>query len=54
MLVFNFFKQNAINIMLSCIDVSTGDSMDWAKSKLNVSLSLTYELRDTGKYGYLM
>jgi len=39
---------------LDILYISTGDSMDWAKEKLNVSLSYTYELRDEGRYGFLL
>ncbi|XP_043285895.1 zinc carboxypeptidase-like [Venturia canescens] len=36
------------------IYVATGSSVDWAKAVLNFPLSYTYELRDTGKYGFVL
>ena len=28
--------------------------MDWVKANLNVPVSFTYELRDTGRYGFVL
>ncbi|CAG0885786.1 unnamed protein product [Cyprideis torosa] len=33
---------------------ASGTSMDWAKDKLGVKHSYTFELRDTGRYGFLL
>lgn len=33
---------------------ATGISMDWVKDKFKVPMVFTYELRDTGKYGFLL
>lgn len=35
-------------------DVATGSSVDWAKAVLKFPLSYTYELRDTGRYGFIL
>ncbi|CAG7717095.1 unnamed protein product [Allacma fusca] len=35
-------------------DLSTGCSVDWAKKTYNTKLTLTYEMRDTGRYGFLL
>jgi uncharacterized protein YycO len=35
-------------------DEATGGSMDWAKSKLGVPYTFEWELRDTGRYGFLL
>lgn len=34
--------------------VASGGSMDWAKGVLNVPLTFTFELRDTGAYGFIL
>ncbi|XP_058805442.1 zinc carboxypeptidase-like isoform X2 [Phymastichus coffea] len=36
------------------IYVASGSSMDWAKATLNVPVSFTYELRDTGRHGFVL
>ncbi|KAL2729447.1 zinc carboxypeptidase-like [Vespula squamosa] len=36
------------------IYIATGSSVDWIKGKLLKSISYTYELRDTGRYGFLL
>ena len=36
------------------LDVATGSSADWAKGSLGIPISYTYELRDTGRYGFLL
>ncbi|CAH1180358.1 unnamed protein product [Phaedon cochleariae] len=36
------------------IYVATGSSMDWLKGVHHVPFAYTYELRDTGKYGFLL
>ncbi|CAG7824131.1 unnamed protein product [Allacma fusca] len=34
--------------------LSTGCSVDWVKKTYNTNLTLTYEMRDTGRYGFLL
>jgi hypothetical protein len=34
--------------------VASGGSMDWVKGTYNTNLTLTYEMRDTGRYGFLL
>jgi len=34
--------------------MATGGSMDWAKIKLGVPYTFEWELRDTGRYGFLL
>jgi murein tripeptide amidase MpaA len=34
--------------------VASGGSPDWVKGKLGTRITYTYELRDTGKYGFLL
>ncbi|KAK0081614.1 hypothetical protein PV325_011858 [Microctonus aethiopoides] len=36
------------------IYIATGSSMDWVKANYKVPISYTYELRDKGKYGFLL
>lgn len=36
------------------LDAASGSSMDWVYDKLNVSLAYTFELRDTGDYGFVL
>lgn len=36
------------------VDVATGSSMDWVKSTFGTRITYTYELRDTGRYGFLL
>ncbi|KAL7306787.1 hypothetical protein TKK_0001149 [Trichogramma kaykai] len=36
------------------IYVASGGSMDWVKAKYRVPIVFTYELRDTGDYGFLL
>lgn len=31
-----------------------GDNGDWAKYNLKIPLSFTYEMRDTGEYGFIL
>ncbi|CAG7706733.1 unnamed protein product [Allacma fusca] len=33
---------------------ASGGSMDWVKGTHNINLTLTFELRDTGRYGFLL
>lgn len=35
-------------------DVASGSSCDWAKGTLGLPMSYTYELRDQGRYGFLL
>lgn len=44
----------SIKISLCFSDEATGGSMDWAKSKVNVSYTFEWELRDKGNYGFLL
>ncbi|XP_058450686.1 zinc carboxypeptidase-like isoform X3 [Malaya genurostris] len=34
--------------------VASGSSMDWAHAEHNVSVAMTYEFRDQGKYGFIL
>lgn len=43
-----------IHIDLCFADEATGGSMDWAKSKLGVPYPFEWELRDEGRYGFLL
>jgi hypothetical protein len=43
-----------IKINLCFADEATGGSMDWAKSKLDVPYTFEWELRDEGRYGFLL
>lgn len=36
------------------IDLASGTTADWVKNTTRVPLSYTYELRDTGRYGFLL
>lgn len=35
-------------------DIASGSSMDWVKGTFHKSITYTYELRDTGRYGFLL
>lgn len=43
--IFGFFKFS---------DIAAGGSMDWAKYHFGTRITYTYELRDTGSYGFLL
>lgn len=36
------------------VDVASGGSMDWVKGNFKTRLTYTYELRDTGRYGFML
>lgn len=36
------------------LDIATGSSLDWVKAKLKLPVTFLYELRDTGRYGFLL
>ncbi|XP_016838928.1 zinc carboxypeptidase-like [Nasonia vitripennis] len=36
------------------IYIASGSSMDWVKANLKVPVSFTYELRDTGRHGFIL
>lgn len=36
------------------IDIATGSSLDWVKYNLHTNVSYAYELRDLGKYGFVL
>lgn len=46
--VENWFKTRLFT------DTTSGGSRDWAKGHHDVSFSFTYEMRDTGKYGFIL
>lgn len=35
-------------------DVATGSSGDWVKGNFKVPIVFTYELRDSGQYGFIL
>ena len=45
-----------LTLTIACLiaDVASGSSMDWVKGSYNTNLTLTFELRDTGRYGFLL
>jgi len=36
------------------LDIATGSSMDYVKGTFGTPITYTYELRDTGRYGFLL
>lgn len=36
------------------LDVASGGSMDWVKGTFKTPITYTYELRDTGRYGFIL
>lgn len=36
------------------LDACSGLSMDWAKANLKPPIAYSYEVRDTGRYGFLL
>lgn len=40
--------------MTSFIDIATGATADWVMGSLRTPLVFEYELRDKGKYGFLL
>lgn len=36
------------------LDVASGGSMDWVKANFHQPITYTYELRDRGRYGFLL
>jgi len=43
-----------INPLLSFSDATTGGTMDWVTATLGVTYSYGLELRDTGRYGFML
>lgn len=43
-----------VGAIIDAIYEATGGSMDWAKSKLGVPYTFEWELRDEGRYGFLL
>ncbi|XP_017787774.1 PREDICTED: zinc carboxypeptidase-like [Habropoda laboriosa] len=41
---------NIVDIMYT----ASGGSMDWVRGKFNIPVTFTYELRDTGRYGFIL
>lgn len=41
-------------VVFSLIDIASGSSMDWVKAQFKPPISYTYELRDKGKYGFML
>jgi len=46
--------QYVVGSIIDAIYMATGGSMDWAKSKLGVPYTFEWELRDKGRYGFLL
>jgi len=46
--------QYVVGSIIDAIYMATGGSMDWAKSKLGVPYTFEWELRDEGRYGFLL
>jgi len=46
----NFRHGNIVDLLY----VASGGSMDWAKGTYDTKLAYTYELRDTGNFGFLL
>ena len=49
--VFNLFKVGSITGMLY---KASGNSLDWAHGEVGISFAISMELRDTGRYGFLL
>lgn len=49
----NTFRMDSTNCCIF-IDIASGSSMDWVKGTFKTPISYTYELRDKGKYGFLL
>lgn len=47
------FKIDKINIKLF-LDIATGSTVDYIKGVHKKDISYTYELRDQGRYGFLL
>jgi hypothetical protein len=43
-----------VYLFFSSIDVASGSSADWVYGKLGAKFAYGVELRDTGKYGFLL
>jgi len=46
--------QYVVGSIIDAIYMATGGSMDWAKSKLGVPYTFEWELRDKGRFGFLL
>jgi len=46
--------QYEVGSIIDVIYEATGGSMDWAKSKVGVPYTFEWELRDTGRYGFVL
>lgn len=56
-LIFHFLLFHFVfplTLHMSFIDIATGSSVDWVKGKLGKPIAYTYELRDTGRYGFIL
>lgn len=43
-----------MNLLLFETDVAVGSSLDWVKANFRLPISFAYELRDTGRHGFLL
>lgn len=48
-----FAKLGSLILLVSLIDLAPGGSDDWAYDQ-GIKYSFTFELRDTGRYGFLL
>ena len=40
--------------VLLCVDPTSGVSMDWVRGVFDTPYTFTWELRDTGRYGFVL
>lgn len=48
------WEASSISLVFCFLDPASGSSMDWVKSAFKVPITYTYELRDTGRYGFVL
>ena len=49
-------SRRSVNIRFKCpsTDVSNGITTDWTAGVAGIDINFTFELRDTGRYGFLL
>lgn len=48
-------RSSHINVLIKSLsDIATGSSVDYVKGSLGKDIAYTYELRDQGRYGFIL
>lgn len=49
-----YLTPSSIHFYFDFVDVASGGSMDWVRGTYKIPITFTYELRDTGRYGFIL